>query len=186
MPRPSKVEERREQILDAFERCVVRSGIQGTTLEQVAQEAELPRSLVRHFIGNRDDMVAAVFERFMRRVQAHWSGLARRRPTLDETIEFLVKEAFAGGGIGRLASELRYQRNFDETARRHFKAVFQKAQRFVEDVLADNGFSNATERREKAFLVLALAFGTTDLIAFGLPRKRADLSIAACKALLEA
>ncbi|RLA04170.1 MAG: TetR/AcrR family transcriptional regulator, partial [Gammaproteobacteria bacterium] len=31
MARPSKVEERREQILDAFERCVVRTGLQGIT-----------------------------------------------------------------------------------------------------------------------------------------------------------
>ena len=187
MARPSKAEERKEQILDAFERCVVRTGLQGITLEKVAREAELPRSLVRHFVGNRDEMVEAVFERFMRRVEALWSGLddRRRRPSIDEMLEFLVKEAFIGGGVGRLASELRYQRNFDEKARAHFKRIFQRAQRFVEDVLRENGFDDATERREKAFLVLALAFGTTDLIAFGLPKKRADLSIQACKRLLE-
>ncbi|MBW2389182.1 MAG: hypothetical protein JRG89_12185 [Deltaproteobacteria bacterium] len=185
MARPSKVEERREQILDAFERCVVQSGIQGVTLEHVANEAGLPRSLVRHFVGNRDDMVAAVFERFTRRAEALWSGVTHRRPSIDEMLEFLVKEAFIGGGVGRLASELRYQRNFDENARAHFKQIFQRAQRFVENVLRENGFEDATERREKAFLVLALAFGTTDLIAFGLPKKRADLSIRACKQLLE-
>ncbi len=185
MARPSKAEERKEQILDAFERCVVETGLQGITLERVAKEAELPRSLVRHFVGNRDDMVEAVFERFMRRVEALWSGLSHRRPSIDEMLEFLVKEAFIGGGVGRLASELRYQRNFDERARVHFRQIFQRAQRFVEDVLRENGFEDAKVRREKAFLVLALAFGTTDLIAFGLPKKRAELSIQACKQLLE-
>lgn len=185
MARPSKVEERREQILDAFERCVVRTGLQGITMDKVAKEAGLPRSLVRHFVGNRDDMVEAVFERFMHRVSALWSGLNHRRPSIDEMLEFLVKEAFIGGGVGRLASELRYQRNFDEKARAHFKQIFQRAQRFVEDVLREHGFDDAVERREKAFLVLALAFGTTDLIAFGLPKKRADLSIQACKQILE-
>jgi len=185
MARPSKAGERKQQILDAFERCVVRSGIQGVTLEKVAEEANLPRSLVRHFVGNRDDMVAAVYDRFMRRVEALWSGKSQNLPSIDEMLEFLVKEAFIGGGVGRLASELRYQRNFDENARVHFKQVFQRAQRFVEDVLRENGFEDATERREKAFLVLALAFGTTDLIAFGLPKKRADVAIQACKQLLE-
>jgi AcrR family transcriptional regulator len=185
MARPSKSEERKEQILNAFERCVVRSGIQGVTLEKVAKEAGLPRSLVRHFVGNRDDMAAAVFDRFMRRVEALWSGKSQNLPSIDDMLEFLVKEAFIGGGVGRLASELRYQRNFDENARAHFKGIFQRAQRFVEDVLRENGFDDATERREKAFLVLALAFGTTDLIAFGLPKKRAELSIQACKQLLE-
>ena len=137
MARPSKAEERKEQILDAFERCVVRTGIQGVTLEGVAKEAELPRSLVRHFVGNRDDMVEAVFERFTRRAEALWSGLSNRRPSIDEMLEFLVKEAFIGGGVGRLASELRYQRNFDENARAHFKQVFRRAQRFVEDASTD-------------------------------------------------
>jgi AcrR family transcriptional regulator len=185
MARPSKAEERKEQILDAFERCVVLEGIQGVTLEKVAKEAGLPRSLVRHFVGNRDDMVAAVFDRFALRAEALWSGLSQRRPSIDEMLEFLVKEAFIGGGVGRLASELRYQRNFDEKARVQFKGVFQRAQRFVENVLEENGFDDTQERREKAFLVLALAFGTTDLIAFGLPKKRVELSIQACKRLLE-
>ena len=79
MARPSKVEERKEQILDAFERCVVQSGIQGATLDKVAKEAGLPRSPVRNLIGNRDDMLAAVFERFMLRVEALWSGLSWRQ-----------------------------------------------------------------------------------------------------------
>ncbi len=131
-------------------------------------------------------MVAAVMQRFMLRVEALWSSVRLRHPSLDEMLEFLVKEAFIGGGVGRLASELRYQRSFDEAARAHFKAMFQRAQRVVEDVLKENGFADATERREKAFLILALAFGTTDLIAFGLPKKRAELSIQACKKLLEA
>jgi AcrR family transcriptional regulator len=185
MARPSKAEERREQILDAFERCVVRTGIQGITLEKVAKEAGLQRSLVRHFVGNREEMIDAVFDRFMHRAEALWSGATRHRPSIDEMLEFLVKEAFIGGGVGRLASELRYQRNFDENARRHFKRIFERAQRFVEDVLQDNGFDDATDRREKAFLVLAIAFGTTNLVAFGMPKKRAELSIRLCKRVLE-
>jgi AcrR family transcriptional regulator len=167
----------------AFERCVVRNGLQATTLEEVAKEAELPRSLVRHFVGNRDDMVAALGERFLRRVEALWRGMMSR--PMDELLEFLVKEGFVGGGVGRLASELRYERHFDENAEARFTGVFRQAEQFMDRFLKENGFTVRAERREKGFVLLALAYGTQSMIAFGLPKSRADFSIRACKRLLE-
>ncbi len=63
MPRKSLAKERREQILDAFERCITKSGLEATTLEQVAEEADVARSIIRHYIGNRDDLVEALVDR---------------------------------------------------------------------------------------------------------------------------
>ena len=57
MARPERGEERREQILNAFEVCVGKKGLEGTTLSDVAREAGLPRPLLRHFMGNREEMV---------------------------------------------------------------------------------------------------------------------------------
>ena len=64
MPRPSKIAERTEEILDAFERCVARYGVEGSTLERVAEEAGLQRSLLRHYVGNRDELLRALLDRF--------------------------------------------------------------------------------------------------------------------------
>ena len=38
MPRPSVKAERTEEILDAFERCVARYGVEGSTLERIAEQ----------------------------------------------------------------------------------------------------------------------------------------------------
>lgn len=65
MPRKSLAKERREQLLDAFERCIVKFGLEGTSLEQVAEEAGMKRSIIRHYIGNRDDLVNALIERII-------------------------------------------------------------------------------------------------------------------------
>ena len=67
MGRPKKDEARKEEILEAFERCVIREGITSTTLQKVADEAGLPRSLVRYFVGNRDEMIGLLISRVIGR-----------------------------------------------------------------------------------------------------------------------
>ena len=69
MARPDLSAERSEQILDAFSRCVARSGLDTVSLEEVAGEAGVRRSIIRHYIGNRDDLVAAFLDRLEVRLQ---------------------------------------------------------------------------------------------------------------------
>jgi AcrR family transcriptional regulator len=56
MGRKSRAEERRAEILAAFKRCIGRYGID-VPLEQIADEAGVQRSLIRHYLGNRDELV---------------------------------------------------------------------------------------------------------------------------------
>ena len=69
MARPDLSAERSEQILDAFSRCVARSGLDAASLEEVAREAGVRRSIIRHYMGNRDDLVAAFLDRLEVRLQ---------------------------------------------------------------------------------------------------------------------
>ena len=65
MARPSLKEQRSKQILDAFGRCVARYGVEGATLEKIAEEAGLQRSLLRHNVGNRDDLLDALINKYL-------------------------------------------------------------------------------------------------------------------------
>lgn len=67
MPRKDLTAERTAQILDALEACVVRHGLGATSLEQVAEEAGVKRSIIRHYVGNRDDLVLAMARRLVDR-----------------------------------------------------------------------------------------------------------------------
>lgn len=67
MPRRDLSEERTEQILDAFERCIIRHGLESSSLEKVAEEAGMKRPIIRHYVGNRDDLILALTERFVER-----------------------------------------------------------------------------------------------------------------------
>lgn len=64
MGRPSVKEKRTTEILEAFEKCVAKYGVEGSTLERIAEAAGLRRSLLRHYIGNKEELLEALVERF--------------------------------------------------------------------------------------------------------------------------
>lgn len=64
MGRPSVREERTAQIYEATIRCMRRHGSAGTTLERIAAEAGMSRGHVRHFAGNRDELIVATARYF--------------------------------------------------------------------------------------------------------------------------
>ena len=63
MGRPDLTETRTAEILDAFERCVGTYGLEASSLERIAEEAGMKRSILRHYVGNRDDLILALSER---------------------------------------------------------------------------------------------------------------------------
>jgi len=86
MPRPTKKSERRAQILDAFERCVARYGLDGATLDRVSEEAGLARALIRHNVGNREALIEAFTERFMENSDAAMASMVDRLPSETRSI----------------------------------------------------------------------------------------------------
>lgn len=82
MARPEIKEDRREQILDAFEHCVARYGLEGATLGKTAEIAGLARPLIRHNIGNKEALQEALVERF----------LARSRTAMEDLVSSLPDE----------------------------------------------------------------------------------------------
>lgn len=91
MGRPSVKEKRTEEILDAFEICVSKYGVEGSTLEKIAEAAGLRRSLLRHYIGNKEELLDALAERFLSaseaRTQQMVSDLAGA--SANDLIEYL-------------------------------------------------------------------------------------------------
>jgi len=66
MARPSVAAQRREQIIEATMATIAEHGVSGATLDRIADAAGMSRGHVRHFVGNRDQLLletaAAVFD----------------------------------------------------------------------------------------------------------------------------
>ena len=65
MPKVSEehLEARRQQIVDAAVQCFARSGIHGTSLDDIRLEADLSRGAVYHYFKSKEDIIDALRER---------------------------------------------------------------------------------------------------------------------------
>ena len=102
MGRPSLKKARFNEILDAFEICVAQYGLTGATLEQVADQAGLARPLIRHHVGNRDDLVNALVKRYLINSDQYLQQLVADLPESGRLTAF----------IDRLFSAQFHDRNF--------------------------------------------------------------------------
>lgn len=94
MGRPSKKEQRTEEIVSAFYRCVALYGLEGSTLERIAEEAGLKRSLVRHFVGNREELVGLLVDKVLILSAEHWQGVMALLPA-ENGAEYLLEVLFS-------------------------------------------------------------------------------------------
>lgn len=66
MGRKSMEKIRTQQLLDAFIACIPENGVDGTSLEKIAEKAGVTRSVIRHYIGNRDELIAELIDHIIK------------------------------------------------------------------------------------------------------------------------
>lgn len=94
MARPSMAGQRKEEILDALEICILDKGIQATSLEVIAETANMKRTILRHYIGNRDEIISALSERWTNQYSQQWQELLSWMPTSNRS-EALIDALFS-------------------------------------------------------------------------------------------
>lgn len=93
MARPSMAAQRKEEILDALEQCILNYGIQATSLENIAEKANVKRTILRHYIGNRDQIICALGERWTAIYSQQWQELLAILPQKNRS-EALIDSLF--------------------------------------------------------------------------------------------
>ncbi|OPG72112.1 hypothetical protein B1219_18310 [Pseudomonas ogarae] len=167
MPRPNVSEERREAILKAFEACVIRKGIANTTLTDIAQEADQARSLVRYFIGNRDDMVSCLIDRLLARGESQLNALQNRKTPIAaaDLADLLLDQIFANATTNIVIIELWQMSLRDEALRARLASIYH---RLVNEVSAHIAKDNATDPTDAAFASISMAMGAAFFNQMGL------------------
>jgi TetR/AcrR family transcriptional regulator, transcriptional repressor of bet genes len=105
--------ERRRQIIDATVDCMAAHGVGGTTLERIADAAGMARGHVRHFAGNRDELLTEAARVFyfgdLALQETDLETLAREAPLVPATadvegaLDYLFGE-FAVPGVENAAT----------------------------------------------------------------------------------
>ncbi len=101
MARPSKKEERTEEILEAYENAIALYGVEGATQQKIAEEAGIARPLLRHYIGNNADLLNQAVERYM----------GRSKRAMDDMFKYYSNKSSASHFVEMLFN--------DQTSERH-------------------------------------------------------------------
>ncbi len=125
MPRPSLKAERRQEILNAIERVVIREGVNGATLEKIAEEAAMRRSLLRHNIGNREQLLTAFLDRFFEKSNTVVQQMLDYLPEqgrMAVLLDYLFDEEYANSQLALVALALTSAAATDTHIRQRLKA----------------------------------------------------------------
>ncbi|GAA1963452.1 TetR/AcrR family transcriptional regulator [Agromyces allii] len=98
MARPSVADERTTQIVEATIRAIGIHGITGASLDRIAEEAGMSRGHVRHFVGNREQLLRVSARRFYYDGTEGTSILPAGTDTVASALDHLFGDAFAAPG----------------------------------------------------------------------------------------
>ncbi|WP_405539302.1 TetR/AcrR family transcriptional regulator [Streptomyces sp. NBC_00075] len=164
MGRRSLVAERRQQVLEAASRCLARHGLAGATLEKIAEESGLSRSHIRHYVGNRDDLLLAVVEWVQERDDRAFAAAVEQAPPerrLGVAMDYLFGPWFLGvGDESAVILELIRAGQSDETLREAMMSGYRMMLGAIDSGLAAEFPDSAPAmRRGTAYGLLCLALG---------------------------
>ncbi len=188
MGRKSLARERQEQILHAFEECILERGFDAASIGAVAERAGGDRTRVHHSFGNRDALVSALLERVVDAYKRNRDEVVALIPP-DDRKRALLDHVFSAGfnppRLARLFDELYTAALHSPTIQAAMLGVYREFEEMVvaelEKACPD---APARRRREVAFSILCLTESCADLIDLGFPASRRRAARAAADALL--
>jgi AcrR family transcriptional regulator len=188
MGRPSLAEVRRAQILDAYEECVLQFGLEASSLEAIADQAGIKRSVVRHYMGNRAELRRAVVERIIKRTTlAYQSGIAdqQRVGGIEGVIDYIAGPEFADKREDALIDALFAASHSDPDVREQLRGRYVGFQRAVaRELRAAYPQAESAGISGVAYALVCLAYGSASMQDVGIPYRRLGDMRTAARALV--
>lgn len=174
MGRKDLTEERTAEILDAFARSIVRYGLD-VSLDQVAQEAGMTRSIIRHYIGNREEVVNTLVEQIAQAYLQELQSEAKEIPqeeAIAATLDYLFGEEPGYDDYEKLVFDvIMTAKDRYPQAKRTIIWMFETLlDMFTGDLHAAYPHADATRCRGIAYSVLALAMSNDSFLWLGMNR----------------
>lgn len=152
------------QILDAASRCFARDGLANTTVQEIAVEAGLTKSMIHYYFESKQVLIlelqAFVHERYFRRVQQKLAALAAEAAPSEQRLQEALWEVFdiiADKQFLRLQLELMAEAGRDPYMKSRMQLAQERARDFIEQgaeqVVNAAGDAHIRLPRSLAFLI---------------------------------
>jgi AcrR family transcriptional regulator len=133
---------RREQILSAARRCILRDGFHATSMQDLFAEAGLSSGAVYRYFASKDDMIIAIAEENMKDVVAVIHSLATQQPgrsmgaALADVFE-IVQAKHARDSLGALAVVVWAEALRNPTLAKKFRRLLTKMRTDLADAVRE-------------------------------------------------
>ncbi len=180
MGRKSLANERREQILDAFEVCLRQCGLEGSSLEKIATEAGVKRAIIRHYIGNRDDLIEAAVSRIIASYRQELADAITDLPQeelIPELLDYLFcyDEDEERSHYDILVTALWATHERDAKTRALLLNLYQEFELLIFEALTHvYPDTPTTKRQAAAFSIMCLANDSWSMVALGFDTNRIE------------
>lgn len=175
MGRRSLVDERRAQIIEEAAKTIGRYGLEGATQEQIAKDCGLSRSHIRHYIGNRDNLIDAVWDYVMTPYVQSAEDFRNRTDatSLTEMVDYLFGPEMEHNDDDAVINALTAGATKDESLRDRLYATQVRIEEAMVQTLR-NAAPDATLERatDVAYTLLSVAIGSSSLSALPFPASR--------------
>lgn len=190
MGRPTLATQRREQIIAAFCRCIAREGLEKTTLDHVATEAGVQRAAIRHYVGNRNELVRAALDKLASHYVENFFDKTASIAD-DEAFDYFLDTIFQGQRemtVEDAAFDALVAASVaDESIRERLLKMYRVYEKWIKSEIARRYPKADQDQLEAtAFSILCLAEQSTEFLWLGFPAKRSADVRRAVQTLLEA
>lgn len=160
MGRPSLETVRTPQIVAAAARTIVAHGLSGATLERIAAEAGIGRGHVRHYVGNRAELLDLVVDATIEPYHARIREIARiadRSERIQALLDHLFGTDWGPRDDTAIFTALLLGAEQDPHLHERMRVVYEELRKEIEKMLARGATRKGA--RAVAYAVLCLAYG---------------------------
>jgi AcrR family transcriptional regulator len=187
--RPSLAGPRTDEILTAASRCIARHGLEGATLQRIASESGYSRGHVRHYLGNRDDLLDRVLETAIEPYVSRLRELAtngRDKGAINDVLDYLFGPEWGPGEDSSLINALFASAPRHPRLRERILSAYLEMQQAIAAALVRGvPAASRSQCRSVAYSVLCLAFGHSSLAELSVRVNRTPTARAAAASLVQ-
>lgn len=188
MGRKSLADERINQILDAFEQCIIKHGLEKATLQRTAEQAGVNLGIIHHYIGKRDDLLRLMVERLAKKATDELAHFVATTP-VSLRLSYLLDDFFQDSDsstTSRILSELFSASPHNPLIQKLLLEINQVYCNILAEEIGQAHSHVPPERcQHLAYTVLSLAYGSGLLQELGFTKQQNQAALKAAKLIVD-
>jgi AcrR family transcriptional regulator len=167
MARPkSKEDGRRDEIVRAALRLILKMGYNQVTLADIAEQVGVSKGLISYYFPKKEDVFVAVLEQIVARLTSDFDSFRRADASSFEKLQMIFNNLFGNEKRARryytVVIDYMAQAIRDRQVQEYTEVIYDSYRRYMEDIIAEgiaSGEFRQVDPRRSASMVLGMMEG---------------------------